>query len=327
MAASPELSFQVQEREARHRATAKAKDGLCAARYLTPSFLNYFPVVMESKEDDITWNEVSGLFRRRDTIPATFIDQLLLVQEVDLGVFGDSEIEIAERRALALFKLVTGEGDRYGITVVYIPTYQRRLPMKEALDVVFSISGNAVVLAGMPKDTKRCAYMPEPANGEHYTLLPVSGDADTCSGNVSDFAAALLTRGSAHYRVRDQVVVKLPGSFTSDATSKGLIDEEVYARGPLWINKELIEINNDAKGTPTIINDHTLAMEREVYVSSVDVYTNTATSPPLTLVACKPGYEPDYEEFVETIPEMQERVEREIDAEREALRLGRIRQM
>ena len=69
MAASTELSFQVQEREARRRAIAKAKDGLSSARYLTPSFLNYFPVVMESKEDDIMWNEVSGLFRRRDTIP------------------------------------------------------------------------------------------------------------------------------------------------------------------------------------------------------------------------------------------------------------------
>ena len=169
--------------------------------------------------------------------------------------------------------------------------------------------------------------MPEPANGEHYTLLPVSGDADTCSGSVSDFAAALLTKGSAHYWVRDQVVVKLPGSFTSDTTSKGLIDEEVYARGPLWINKELIETNDDAEGTPLIIDDRTLAMEREIFVSSIDAYTDTATSSPLTLVACKPGYEPDHEEFVETIPEMQERVEREIDAEREASRLGRICQM
>ena len=154
MAASTELSFQVQEREARRRASAKAKDGLSSARYLTPSFLNYFPVVMESKEGDITWNEVSGLFRRRDTIPATFIDQVLLVQEVDLGVFGSSGAEIAECRALALFKLVTDEGDRYGITVIYIPTYQRRLPMEEALDVVSSTEGNAVALVGMPKDTK-----------------------------------------------------------------------------------------------------------------------------------------------------------------------------
>ena len=57
------------------------------------------------------------------------------------------------------------------------------------------------------------------------TPTPVSSDVDS----VSDFAAALLTKGSAHYRVENQVVVKLPGSFTLDTTSKGLIDEEVYA--------------------------------------------------------------------------------------------------
>ena len=69
MAASTELSFQVQEREARRRASTKAEEGLPAAKYLTPWFLSYFPIVMESKEDNISWNEVSGLFRHRDTIP------------------------------------------------------------------------------------------------------------------------------------------------------------------------------------------------------------------------------------------------------------------
>ena len=86
MAASTELSFQVQGREARCRATAKAEAGLGPARYLTPHFLSYFPVVMESKVDDVSWNEVSGLFRRRDAIPATFIDQAILVHEVKLDV-------------------------------------------------------------------------------------------------------------------------------------------------------------------------------------------------------------------------------------------------
>ena len=70
-----------------------------------------------------------------------------------------------------------------------------------------------------------------------------------------------------------------------------------------------------------------LAIEREIYVSGADTYTNTLTSMALTLVACKPGYEPDYNDFEETVPEMQGRVEKEIEAEREAQRLERIRQM
>ena len=60
-------------------------------------------------------------------------------------------------------------------------------------------------------------------------------------------------------------------------------------------------------------------------MSKIDVYTDTTTFQPLTLVACKPGYEPDYDEFTETIPEMQERVEKEIEVEREAQCLERIR--
>ena len=151
--------------------------------------------------------------------------------------------------------------------MVYIPFHQKRMLMKHALEAVFSTTGSAVALAGMPKDLKQCAYMPEPANGEHYTLLPVSGDAETPFGKASDFAAAMLTKGSAHYRVDDQVVVKLPGSFTRDTTIRGLIDEEVYARGPLWTNKELIEMNNDE--TPLIINGRTIAIEREVIVSQI----------------------------------------------------------
>ena len=328
MAASSELPYEVQRREARRRAVIKTKSGLSPIQYLTPNFLSHFPVVMEPKESEEhplpTWNKVGGLFRRCDAIPATFIDQGILVHEVEMDVFGSSTIEFAECRALALFKLVTQEGERYALTVIYIPFHQRRLLMKHALETVFSRAGNSVALVGMPKALKQCAYMPEPANGEHYTLLPVSGDADTASGSVSDFAAALLTKGSAHYRVKGQVVVKLPGSFTQDTTTKGLIDEEVYARGPVWINKELVEVNNDEMGTPIIIDDRTLAIEREIFVSNFDVYTDTRAFHPLTLVACKPEYEPDYNEFDEAIPDMRARVEKEMEEEREAQRQERI---
>ena len=217
------------------------------------------------------------------------------MEEVDLGVFGKPDVEIAERHALALFKLVTPEGERYALTVIYIPFHQKRMLMKATLQAVFTTIGSAVALVGMPKDLKQCAYMPEPANGEHYTLLPVSGDVETVSGQVSDFAAAMLTKGFAHYRVDNQVVVKLPGSFTRDTTSRGLIDEEVFDRGPLWTNKELVETGHD--DTPVIVNGRTIAVEREVIVSKLDVYTDTTAFQPLTLVVCEPGFEPDYEEF------------------------------
>ena len=238
------------------------------------------------------------------------------MEQVDIDVFGKSDMEIAERRALALFKLVTQEGEWYALMVIYIPYYQKRMHMQAALSTVFSTVGSAVALVGMPKDPRQCAYMPEPANGEHYTLLPVSGDMGTASRLVSDFAAAMLTKGSTHYMIYKQVVVKLPGSFTQDTASRGLIDEEVFDWGPIWTNKELVETGPD--DAPVIVNGRTVAVEREILVSKIDVYTNTTASQPLTLVACEPGYNPNYEEYTETVPEMQARVEGEMEAEREA---------
>ena len=234
-------------------------------------------------------------------------------------------MDIAEHRALALFKLITDEGDRYALTVAYIPYYQKQMDMKTVLQAVHSTMGNAVALVGMPQDYTKCAYMPEPVSGEHYTLLPVCGDAGVTFGPVGDFAAAVLTKGSTHYRVNKQVVVKLPGSFTCDTTSQGLVDEEVYDWGPIWTNKELVETGAD--DAPVVINSRTIAIEREIIVSKADVYTDTTAFRPLTLVACKPGYEPDYNEFTETVAEMLAWVEGDMDAERAAQREERLRQL
>ena len=202
MAVITELPNDVQQFEARRRATFKVSNGYPPTKYLTPEFLTHFSVVMEftDEEDSLLWNEVSGLFRRRDTIPATFIDQTLLVEQVDLNVFGNPDsMEIAEHRALALFKVTTGEGERYALTVVHIPYYQKWMDMKTALQAVYSTTGSAVALVGMPRDYSQCAYMPEPASGECYTLLPVCGNAGCTYGPVGDFAAAVLTKGSIHY--------------------------------------------------------------------------------------------------------------------------------
>ena len=264
-------------------------------------------------EDHLSWNEVSRLFRRRDAIPATFIDQALLVGQVDLGVFGRRDMEAAEHRVLALFKLATKDGDQYALTVVYIPYRQKRMAIQLALPAVYTTIGSAVAFVGMPKDYTKCAYMPEPTNSEHYTLLPANGNTDMTFGPVGDFVAAVLTKGSTHYRINQRVVVKLPSSFTCDTTFWGLVDEEVFDRGSIWTNTEMVEMEIDEL-TPVVINGRTIAIEREILVSNTDVYTNTAAFQPLTLVACELGFEPNFDEYTETVAELQARVENEMDA-------------
>ena len=119
-------------------------------------------------------------------------------------------------------------------------------------------------------------------------------------------------------------MVKLPGSFTSNTNNRGLVDEEVYERGPIWENKVLVELEND-EVTPVMRNGHTVAMERDVQVSLENVYTDTSTHEPLPLVACEPGYVSDDEEFTESMAEMQACLEREMDDEQKMQREERIR--
>ena len=283
---------------------------------LVPNFLTRFPLAMSSAEtpEGLSWNDVTGLFRRRDAIPVTFIDEDRLVEEVKLNVFDKkAPTDFAERRSLALFKLATEEGLFYGLTVIYLPSRQQRLTMVSALEAVFKTEGNAVALAGMPKDCSDCAYMPEPSNGEHYTLLPVSGDAAITHGPVGDFAAAQLAKGSVHLQIGTHTEVKLPGSFTHDSGGSGLVDEEVYQRGPIWENKNLVERNED--DTPVIRNGSTVAIEHEVMVAGLGVYTDAKVHKPLTLVACPPKHSPDDDEFTESVSEMEARIVEQIEEE------------
>ena len=201
MAAVAELPYEHQQFAVRQIAEFKASNGYSPVQYLSPLSLSHFPLVMESagEQEDLSWNDVSRLFRRRDTVPATFIDENILVEQIGLNIFEKREgSEYAKRRALALFKIVSQEGTYYGLTVVYLPSRQQRLGMAAALQAVYSTEGNAIALAHMPKEYTECAYMPEPMNGKHYTLVPVSGDAGAAFGLVGDFAATVLTKGSTH---------------------------------------------------------------------------------------------------------------------------------
>ena len=286
---------------------------------MSPNFLTRFPLAMSSAEtpEGLSWNDVTGLFRRHDAIPVTFIDEDRLVEEVKLNIFDKkAPADFAERRSLALFKLATEEGLFYGLTVVYLPSRQQRLTMASALEAVFKTEGNAVALAGMPKDCSDCAYMPEPSNSEHYTLLPVSGDTAITHGPVGDFVAAQLVKGSVHLQIGTHTEVKLPGSFTHESGDLGLVDEVVFQRGPIWENKSLIERNQD--DTPVIRNGRTIAIEREVMVAGLDVYTDTEVHKPLTLVACPPKHSPDDDEFTESVSEMEARIVEQMEEERKA---------
>ena len=73
-----------------------------------------------------------------------------------------------------------------------------------------------------------------------------------------------------------------------------------------------------------IRNGRTVAIEREVRVAGIDVYTDTKVHKPLTLVACPPKHSPDDDEFTESVSEMEARILGQIEEEWKAQGEGRV---
>ena len=103
MAAVPELTYELQQHEIRQRASFKRSNGWGPVQYLSPNFLTRFPLAMSSAEtpEGISWNDVTGLFRRRDAIPVTFIDEDRLVEEVRVKCFRQENAYRFRRASLA----------------------------------------------------------------------------------------------------------------------------------------------------------------------------------------------------------------------------------
>ena len=172
----------------------------------------------------------------------------------------------------------------YALTTVYVPAIQERLKFLTTLSGLHNLQMEAVTLIYMPKN---CMYMPEPSSGDHYTLLPLTGDKDICIGVLSTFAAAKLMVASTHSSSGMGVHLKLPGRFGPDLDNEGLISEPALCRGPIWKNTDFIVLGDD--GRPLLENGDPVAMESPIKVVPIDQFT------PLNCTALtNVGYEPKF---------------------------------
>ena len=119
----------------------------------------------------------------------------------------------------------------YTLTTVDVPAVQERMRFLTALSGLHNLQMEAVTLIYMPKN---CMYMPEPSSGNHYTLLPLTGDKDICIRALLTFAAAKLTVASTHSSSGMGVHLKLPGRFGPNLDNEGLISEPALCHGPIW---------------------------------------------------------------------------------------------
>ena len=263
--AEEELSHEHQLDEIATRVNGYRVDGIVPELFLMPSLLKYFPMVMQlGLLTDVNWNNISGLFVRSLVLPMTYVDNDVLVAMSKQWVWEtDTNEGYHPRCSLAMVKLYPS-APVYALTTVYVPAVQERLKILFTLTGLHSLQMEAVALIYMPKN---CMYMPEPSSGNHYTLLPLTGDKDICIGALWTFVAAKLILASTHSSSGMEVHLKLPGRFGPDFHD-GLISEPALCRGPIWKNANFIVRGDDR--CPLLENGDPVVMESPIKVVPID---------------------------------------------------------
>ena len=79
--ADEELPYEYKLDEIATRVNKYRADDIQPELYLTPTFLKYFPVVMElGVLPGIKWNNILGLFIRSPVLPMTYVDRDVLLE-------------------------------------------------------------------------------------------------------------------------------------------------------------------------------------------------------------------------------------------------------
>ena len=265
--AEEELPYEYQLDEVVAWVTRYRVDGIMPESFLMPTFLKYFPVVMEPGVlTDVNWNNISGLFVWSPVLPMTYVDNEVLLAMSRQWVWeADTPEGYHPQCSLAMVKLYPS-APVYTLTTVYVPAVQERLQFLTALTGLHNLQMEAAALIYMPKN---CIYMPEPSSGNHYTLLPLAGDKNICIGVLSSFVAAKLMVSSTHSGMG--VHLKLPGRFGPDLDSDDLFSKPALCHGPIWKNADFIVCGDD--GRPLLENGDPVAMETPIKVAPVDQYT------------------------------------------------------
>ena len=78
--AEEELPYKYELEEIAAQVNRYRADGIARESFLMPTFLKYFPVVMEPGVlTDINWNDISGLFVQSPVLPMTYVNNEVLL--------------------------------------------------------------------------------------------------------------------------------------------------------------------------------------------------------------------------------------------------------
>ena len=312
MAELTEIPLELQLKEANCRIKMHLSKGRKFEQFLSPMFLRHFPVIMEN-QISVDWNTVSGVYDRMPTLPITLIDTDILDDWFTRPSVWDMSSNLQHTRCVLAFIHYTlptpYKGQPaivFGASFVFIPTYQACMNLCDSLMFLKNTKEDSVVLVATPA---KPTYSPQPRKSKYLTLLPISSNPDVDQGPLHTFATAGLPVASKEGCGGNMPVhVKMPSCFGSSKQPKTeLMWEPALQRGPLWKNVHYMERNlsgelvKGSTGKP-------LCQELLIHLTGPSgklEYTPTDRGhpPPLTLVACHPGWD-DYLDLTETVTEM-----------------------
>ena len=153
---------------------------------------------------------MTGLFTWSPTLPVTYIDNKLLVTMIQDQIWeADLPDLYCPWWCLAIIKVFPA-APQYGLCIVYVPALQAQLTFGVNMKALHNLSMEPVALVYI---LPNCPLMPEPSSGEHYTLLPLTGDPNISIGALQTFMTAKLTVASRHGWADMGVQLKLPPCF------------------------------------------------------------------------------------------------------------------
>ena len=100
-------------------------DDIQPESFLMPTFLKYFPVVMEPGVlPGVKWNNISGLFVRSPVLLMTYVDRDMLLAMSKQHIWDATTPEgYHPRYSLAIVKLYPAN-PVYALTTIYLPSVQ-----------------------------------------------------------------------------------------------------------------------------------------------------------------------------------------------------------
>ena len=125
--ADEELPYEYQLDEIMARINQFKGDDLSLETFLSPTFLQYFPVAMEPGVLGVKWNDITGLFVRSPVLPMTYVDNNTMLAMSQQRIWeAESMDSCYPRCSLVVFKLFPSS-PMYAMNTVYVPTTQERL--------------------------------------------------------------------------------------------------------------------------------------------------------------------------------------------------------